>query len=208
MKKPPGMSEFASTLGDTQRQGGGPGILALTRDPRAQMPVPVAGSLDARARAAAAQPRQVLSVFDTRPIASYDFAFAFTTTNNFDPASPFGSVTVPDGYTMVLRRVEFWPIPAFSGAAMVDFLSVRLTRDGVAIQLNEVRVYGSFDSYGFDTHQVAGQGHELGVSWSVGGAPASGDIYDIPFQLYGNLLRTDSRPPETEVGSPPLITRG
>lgn len=207
-RRPLGMSEFAGTIGDQQRPGSGTHILALSRDPAAPpAPQPAAGSAAARAAAQSAAPLQVLSTFDTRKVGSFDWVTTVTTSNAIDPPVLFADVECPDGYTMILRRVELSIFPTFSGSSLNDSITIRLRYDGSAILLNDLSLFGVFDGYGWDTHQVAGQTHSLGVAWSLNGLPASGDLYDIGFRLYGNLIRTWGRPGETEVGSPPLITR-
>lgn len=202
----PGMEEFGATIGEAQRHGDAR-VKALTRNPNLPpLPRPAPGTAAARALAAVELPLQVVSMFDTRPVGGFDFVATFTTTNNFDPPTPFGGITCPIGYTMILRRVEFMPFPTFTGNTMGDALIVRLTYDDNVIPMNEQKFWGTFDDAGWDTHQVAGQGHRLGVVWEIQNAPASGVVYDIPFRMLGTLVRTNGRPAEVEVGSPPIIT--
>lgn len=202
-----GMSEFADVLGDGQNPGGGTGIMALTRDPRVPRPMPAPGSAAARAIATAQAQLQVQSVFDTRQIGSFDFVTSFATQDSADPGEPFGSFQVPQGYTLVVRRVEFDIFPTYNGTGISTSLNISLTYDDQPIPLNTISIYGLIDTYGWDTHQVCEQGHFFGVVWNVGGVPNNSG-YDIGWRFIGNLIPTLGRPPRTEVGSMPLQVKG
>lgn len=200
-----GMSEFSGVLGDGQSAGGGTGIMALTRDVRLPpRPMPAPGSAAARAIAQAQAKLQVQSVFDTRQIGSFDFATSFTTQNSLDPGTPFGSFEVPQGYTLVVRRVEFDIFPTFNGNSINTPLTIQLTYDEQPLPLNVVILYGIVDTYGWDTHHVCEQGHSFGVVWTSN----DGVDHDIGWRFLGNLIPTLGRPPGTEVGSMPLQVKG
>lgn len=196
--------EFSSLIGDRQQLSSGTRIMALARAPNAPA-VPRTAAQAAIAKAAAVSlERQVVSTFDTRPIDAFDFTVSFTTQTTLDPPEPFGDFEVPQNYVCVLRRVEFTVFPAYAGTGISDPLIIQLTRNGSGILLNRFEAYGIFDSGGWDTHQVFGFWEKPGVIWEAGDAA----LYDIAFRMSGNLILAKNIPPNREIGSDPIRTRG
>lgn len=205
----PGMDEFTAMIGETQQRGSGRDIYALARDPgMPHVPLPTRLPPGVAKPPPANPVMQVLSVFETRPLYAFDFVTWIETIGNFDPPQRFGSFTVPAGFTAVVRRVEFDVAGSpFNGGQIGAALIIRLTMDGNPIPLNELRLIGLVETYGWETHQVIEQNHDFGVAWEVQPGSISGDSLDIGFRVFGNLIRSQSKPAPTEVGSPPLNVR-
>lgn len=199
-----GMSEFSDVLGDGQGPGGGRPVQALVFDPMVPRPRAAPGTPAAKAAALAASQLQVQSVFDARQIGSFDFATYITTDHSLDPGSQQDAFTVPQGYTLIVRRIDFNIFPAFSGSDTKAFLSIVPQYDGNSLTFNEARFWGVFESGGWDTYHVCEQGHRFGVIWSAGPS----DAFDIGFRFTGNLIQTLGRPAVTEPGTLPLQVKG
>lgn len=195
-----GMSEFADVLGDEQRPGGGRPVQALVYDPMMPRRAPTPGSPAARAAASAAGTLQVQSVFDARQIGSFDFVTTFTTDATGDPPIKTNSFEVPQGYTLIVRRIEFSMFPALSGSDTKTFIAVTPLYDGNALTFNRAEFWGVIESGGWDTYHVCEQGHTFGVVWEAGPT----DVFDIGFRFFGNLIQTLGRPAVTEPGTLPL----
>lgn len=156
------------------------------------------------------EPLNVVSIFDTRPISAFDFAQSDDGVMVLSEGTPIDlTATVPDGYTAVLRRIRLEFIPNGSvnlDAAGSDVLTLTLLRDGGVIPFNVVDLMGALDVFEWRTHQVFGAGEVFGVriigSWAL-------PVADVLVQahLYGTLIRSKSRPPETEIASAPVITQ-
>lgn len=166
-------------------------------------------------------PRNVVSMFDTRPIGAYDFANTQVVTMGNGEAIKVQTVNfdVPDGYTAVLRRVrvEFTPPGAMlaaqpaAGAVASKFLTMSLLRSGGVIPNNSVRLFGNLDQYEWPTHQVFGFWEAIGLLLDPGTgfviplSPLNALFVGVTFM--GTLIPTKSRPPETEIASDPVVTR-
>ena len=156
------------------------------------------------------EPLNVVSTFDTRPISAFDFAQSDRGVMSLPEGDPLDlTATVPDGYTAVLRRVrlEFTPnaIVNLDASTSVTMVAT-LLRDGGTIPFNEVDLSGSLDIFEWRTHQVFGAGEVFGVRLRGGWTVPLGDLL-VQAHLYGVLIRTKSRPPETEIASAPVITQ-
>lgn len=166
-------------------------------------------------------PRNVVSVFDTRPISAYDFARSGVATMGNGEVLTFTDVSfdVPDGYTAVLRRVrlEFSPPGAMivgnpaAGASPAREFQASLLRNGGVIPNNLIRFFGDLDEYEWPTHQVFGQTETYGIrlnapnGWAI---PANvNNALFVGVTFMGTLIPTKSRPPELEIASDPVVTR-
>ena len=212
MTQPPNRrqgGEFSEQLGDVQRQGS-PNVTGV-------LPLPH----NAPVGLAPPSPLQVQSVFDTRPIAGFDFAYdGFAQMGNENPQL-VASARVPNGYTAVLRRVEFEFVPPIAmavsqvGGGGPPFMQFFLTRDNGVIPENVVRFRGVSADYTWHTHQVFGMNALMGVrgNFVPGGAvpiddPTSiGGGIDMTVRFFGVLIPSKSLPPTEEVGSDPVLVR-
>lgn len=149
---------------------------------------------------------QVQSVFDTRPIAAYDFAISDTVDfGGMNSSSAAIMVAVPDGYTAVLRRVELESVPAllYNG---VDGADIALTRDDSAIPNNVVKLRAGLSSYTWDTHQVFGFWQRFGVRLTCGVAPPIIPEPKLTVRFFGVLIPSRSLPYPDEIASGPVVT--
>jgi hypothetical protein len=186
--------EFAGTIGDRQTRGSENPSYALT--PK------VGGTAKALTEV------QVQSVFDGRPIGAFDFVHSFVATNAGDPpTNPATSFDVPQGYTLILRRVEieiFPPLSTTSATAGIDF---NLLRDGNPILFNVLALRGNYEAYGWDTYHPFGYWQRCGLTWAITGVPDSGVSYAVNVRFLGNLVPTRGLPPLSESGSEPISVR-
>lgn len=190
--------EFARQRGEVQHRGA---QAFGVPPPASHIPVGIAPP----------DPLNVVSIFDTRPISAFDFVQSdrgvMATGAETVPLDL--TATVPDGFTAVLRRIrlEFTPnaVVNLSAATAVE-MNMNLLRDGGVIPFNEVQMSGSLDVFEWRTHQVFGAGEVFGVRLRGGWAVPIADLI-VQAHLYGTLIRTKSRPPETEIASGPVITQ-
>lgn len=198
--------EFAATLGERQQKGVSP-VYALSP----QM-------VEAPTGAAPPSPLQVLSMFDTRPVAAYDFVFDLV--QRVSDAGPIWaqSAEVPNGYTAVLRRVELEFLAPFvgdtgPGVGTAGFFEWRLTRNGGAVPNCVVRLRGSYAEYTWHTHQVFAARELMGLRGTVTAPTISpsllvaGDAYRITAKLFGTLILSRNNPANMEIGSLPVLTQ-
>lgn len=197
-KQNPGTATFDVSIGDRQRRGDR--VLAV---PPSMGHVPVG--------IAPPDPLNVVSVFDTRPISAYDFAHDGSDIMSVgDAATPLDvSMTVPGGYTAVLRSVRWEFIPNGSvnlDSTTANTMNLNLLRNGAVIDNNVLVLRGALDTFVWETHQVFGQGETLGArvrgSWLV---PVADLLVSV--HLQGVLIPTKNRPPEVEIASAPVITQ-
>jgi hypothetical protein len=157
------------------------------------------------------EPLVVVSTFDTRPVGAYDFVLGDSGLIGVAEADVLIlEVLVPNGFTAVLRRLrlEFTPNGAINlTAAGGDSLVLRLTRDGAPIPNNVFTLRGAMDLLEWPTHQVFGAGERIGVQVSGTFAVPAGDSVIVQADFLGTLIPTKGKPPETEIASPPVITR-
>jgi len=196
--------EFAQNLGEVVHRGDK--VFAV---PPSGPPIPVG--------IAPPLPLQVQSVFDTRPIAAYDFCFsAVQAFGNEGPATFSQSIDVPAGYSAVLRRVEFAILPIFIGSVALfttgnGELAITLLRDGVAIPNNTALYRGTVTAVEWKTHQVFGFWESFGLQAVISGTPISGAIattnYSGEVRFYGTLIPSRSYPAQDEIASGPVLTR-
>jgi len=149
---------------------------------------------------------QVQSVFETRPIAAYDFAISESTAfGGLTTSMASIMVDVPTGYTAVLRRVEFEMTPPllYDGIEGVDLF---LTRDDSTIENNVVSLRAAFLQYTWDTHQVFGYWQKLGVRLVCAipllGAPDP----RVTVRFHGTMIPSRSLPYPDEIASGPVVT--
>lgn len=199
--------EFAESLGDRQ--------IAGTPNIRGIIPTPT----DAPVGLAPPSPLQVQSVFDTRPIAGYDFAFDGFFQFGGEAGASQVEVQVPNGYTAVLRRVEWDFVPAIAmatsqvGAGGPPSFSLTLLRDGGGIPNNVVRLRGLTSSYEWATHQVFAAQQFMGarLAFAAGGADpiydAATNGMDVTVRFFGVLIPSRALPAVEEVGSDPVLVR-
>lgn len=196
--------EFTQMRGEVQYSGAR--VLAV---PPPQPPAPVG--------IAPPDPRNVVSNFDTRPVGAYDFAITGFTVIGPEEVDTFGevSVSLPPGYTVVLRRMVLELLNGITvnmgsdGTAPPPLvLSIALTRNGGVIPNNTRQFISALTELDWPTHQVFG-------FWETMGMRISGD-YSIPGNLQtctiaatfmGVLIPTKSRPPSVEIASDPVIVR-
>lgn len=196
-------SEFAQQRGDVQRQGS-PGLTGLG-PPQTYAPVGLPPPPEL----------QVQSVFDTRPISAFDFAFDLTDRfgNELTPVF-FVTEAVPAGYVAVLRRVEVEVIqPLLIGTIdpSTSFFQLDLLRNGAVIPFNTVRFRSEFVFYDWPTHHVFGPGETLGVRGSFSLPIINPDPTGVELigtaRMFGTLIPTRNYPPSQEIASPPVLTR-
>lgn len=194
----PTPGEFERARGETQERGA-KDLRAVGPSLPAHVPIGIAPPA----------PLQVVSAFETRPISAYDFAATDSAVIGVEASVPDLNVSVPAGYTAVLRlvRVEFTP----NGQANLDATTsnafrMRLLRNNAPIANNFVNLSGALDIFEWKTHQVFGQGETFGVqvagSWAV---PAADLLVRVNY--FGVLIPTKGMPPETEIASPAILTR-
>lgn len=204
-RQPP-RDEFAQMIGEQTPLRGDPNVTGLGPPPT-----------NAPAGIAPPSPLQVQSVFDTRPLAAYDFALTQTKGAAFSPEAPTAEVfplTLPQGFTAVLRRIRIECTPGFQGDTgytgdIMNSLLFQITRDGATIPNNAIR-FGTLQDYTWETHQVFGFWQTLGmrIGWESGLIdPATGLNYDFRFTYMGTLIPTKGLPPSEEIGSDPVIVR-
>lgn len=199
--------EFSEQLGDRQ-VAGSPNITGV-------LPVPV----NAPVGLAPPSPVQVQSVFDTRPLSGYDFAFDGFFKFGGEAGTDNVSVQVPNGYSAVLRTVEFEFTPPIANAVDVvgsggpASMALFLLRDGGTLPSNVVRLRGVAAEYRWLTHQVYGQAQTMGarIAFDAGGAapiynPVD-DGLDVTVRFFGVLIPYRGLPPTEEVGSDPVMVR-
>lgn len=193
-KKQRSPSEFAQTLGEQQRSGDRR-VLGLG-------PPPTPSEIGI----APPSPLQVQSVFDTRPMAGFDFAFDGVLTIDGGEGLPTDTVdiAVPDGFTAILRTVE---LEAHAGylAPASGVLELVLTRSGATIPYNTVRFRASINTYTWHTHQVFGFWESFGVRISGAMIPNAANTFTARF--FGVLVPSRSLPASDEVGSDPVLVR-
>lgn len=147
---------------------------------------------------------QVQSVFETRPIAGFDFAFSRSV--GFDLAgNAEAMVQVPNGYTAVLRRVEFNISPPDLNNSIANPVRMVLLRDDSAIQNNEVMLFGPWQTYTWHTHHVFGFWQRFGarVFCAIGiQAPTA----QLLVRFFGTLIPSRSLAYPDEIASGPVVT--
>lgn len=147
---------------------------------------------------------QVQAVFETRPIAGFDFAFSRSV--GFDANGVAEAmVQTPNGYTAVLRRVEFNIAPPDPNTSTAAPARLVLTRDDSAIQNNEVLLFGPWQTYTWHTHHVFGFWQRFGarVFCAIAiGAPTS----EIVVRFFGVLIPSRSLAYPDEIASGPVVT--
>lgn len=197
-RNPLAQGEFDSARGEQQR----PGAKGLKAVPPDRGPIPVG--------IAPPEPLQVVSVFDTRPISAYDFVASSTALwTSGDAAQDILQSAVPVGYTAVLRRlrIEFTSNGAVNlSSATANVATLRLLRNGAPIPNNTLQLRGALDVLEWPTHQVFGANEFFGMQ--IAGSretPVADVIVNVNF--FGTLIPTKSKPPETEIASPAVLTR-
>jgi hypothetical protein len=195
----PGTASFAVSIGDRQRHGDH--VLGV---PPSMADVPVG--------IAPPEPLQVVSIFDTRPISAYDFCF--NDFGIFDPGEVDPIVVleapVPPGYTAALRRleIEFTPNGIVNlDAAGIDGIQLQLLRNGSPIPHCIFFIRGAMDDFVWPTHQVFGADDVMGLQMVGTYAIPAGDPVIINANFMGVLIPTKSKPPETEIASPAVLTQ-
>lgn len=177
---------FEQARGERQVTGT-PGIVAVTPQP-GNIPIGPAPP----------HIRQVLSVYDSRPIGGYDFVLTGQFQPYFDPSQ--ANVTSPQGYITVVRRIEFFVEPAFlNGRAPVwNFFA-----NGVAATAWEWTTPRLVNEEGIDTFFVIPPnttfGLRTGTTFSGGGEGGS----SLYVRYIGNLLLDSNEPPTEQVGQLP-----
>lgn len=163
-------------------------------------------------------PMVVVSNFDTRPIGAYDFSVVgFVTMGNAEEQLP-ATITfvVPNGYTLVLRRVRIEVNPpavmSFVSADVQDRrMEMSLLRDGAVIPNNSEVVRGALSDFEWPTHQVFGMNSGYGVRFFAPNGFAipddNEDTCTVQATLQGTLIPSKSRPPEVEIASDPVLVR-
>ena len=204
-RKPP-LAEFAQQIGEKPPVQGDPRVTGLVKRP-----------VNAPPGIAPPSPLQVVSTFDTRPISAYDFSLIQTGIGEFAPEAPSAIInpqTLPQGYTLVLRRVLLECFPGFVGqsgytADAGSSLSFFMLRDGAVIPNNELRL-GTLTTFAWETHQVFGYWQTIGLraTLNIGTPdPLSGFNYDFRVTYQGTLIPSKGLPANEEVGSDPVLIR-
>lgn len=191
--------EFELSRGEKQR----PGTKGIKAIPPSVSHVPVG--------IAPPSPLVVVSTFDTRPISAFDFCFEDV--GILDQGEAANDViltgTVPDGFTLVLRRIrlEFTPNGLVNlTTATSNEITLQLLRNRAVIPSNLGVLRGSLDVYEWHTHQVFGMGEEFGMQVAGGFLTPASTIY-ASAMFYGTLIQSKSLPPETEIASLPVVVR-
>lgn len=195
--------EFAVQRGDAQRSGS-PGLTGLG-------PPPVQADIGVAPPPAL----QVQSVFDTRPISAFDFAFDTVGRMVEGGSSLTLTADVPDGYTAVLRRLEIEVTGGFVGSlvALANYdndsqMQVSLLRDGAPIPYNRVTFRNALTIYNWHTHHVFGFWQTMGALFViVPNTITANQPVGINARFFGTLIPSRSLPPYDEVGSDPVLVR-
>lgn len=149
---------------------------------------------------------QVQSVFDTRPIAAFDFAFSLVGDFGGALSAVFtGQQQAPNGYTAVLRRVEVEVTPPLLNAGP-DGVVLMLTRDDSSIQNNEVVIHAPFVAYTWETHHVFGFWQRFGLRAMCGAPPPMSPPSKLVARFFGTLIPSRSLPYPDEIASGPVVT--
>lgn len=194
-RKPDRPREFAETLGDQQRSGD-PRTLGL-----GPPPVP------SKVGIAPPSPLQVQSVFDTRPMSAFDFAFDATLLLTNEAPSSVAEVQVPDGYTAVLRAVELESMSGIN-TSYTGVLDMSLLRARATIPYNLVSFRSTLTFYRWPTHHVFGAWETLGVRLSIPSiVPVAAGNLRFTARFFGVLIPSRSLPAQDEVGSNPVMIR-
>ncbi len=175
---------FEQARGERQVTGT-PGIVAVTPQP-GNIPIGPAPP----------HIRQVLSVYDSRPIGGYDFVLTGQFQPYVDASQAF--VVSPLGYITVVRRIEFFAYPAFinPSAPVWSFVS-----DGVSATAWQWITSPAVADDGLDVFFVVAPGKSFGLrapanTFTVGGA-------SLYVRYIGNLLLDSNEPPTEQVGQLP-----
>ena len=201
-RRPP-TGEFAEQIGESQSRGS-PGLTGLG-PPQQPSEVGIAPP----------SPLQVQSVFDTRPLSAFDFAFDTAGRITEGGAPLLLNADIPDGYTAVLRRLEIEATPGFLGQTIAGGgyvttaqMQVQLLRDGSPIPWNLVVFRNALGIYSWHTHQVFGFWQSMGAQFVIVPPTLTG-AFDIGItaRFFGVLIPSRSLPPTEEVGSDPVLVR-
>lgn len=173
---------FEQARGERQVTGT-PGIVAVTPQP-GNIPIGPAPP----------HIRQVLSVYDSRPIGGYDFVLTGSFAPYVDPGRAF--VTSPQGYVTVVRRIEFFAEPAFLNGRVPVW---SFFANGVAATAWNWTTPALVDSEGIDTFFVIPPNIPFGIQTAT--AFVGGSVLYVRY--IGNLLLDSNEPPSEQVGQLP-----
>lgn len=196
--------EFQGMQGDVQRPGSGTRIMALARS--AVSPLPnVTPKVDF-------DDRQVVSMFDTRPIDSYDFVLsqqgvpsapALRASRGLAANQELLTFDLPVGFVSVVRRIEFDIQPPHNVNSVINSLEVQFLRSDSPVQENILQLYGLVETYGWNTHHIFGYWEKPGILFTFH------DLVDHSslVRIFGNLIPAKNASPRLEIGSPPLAVK-
>lgn len=175
---------FEQARGERQVTGT-PGIVAVTPQP-GNIPIGPAPP----------HIRQVLSVYDSRPIGGYDFVL----TGSFAPyiSAPQAFVQSPKGYVAVLRRIELFAYPAFLNTSAPAWSFVA---NGVAATAWDWVTSPAVDADGIDVFFVIAPDQPFGIRAALNAFNVGGS--SIYVRYIGNLLLDSNEPPSEQVGQLP-----
>lgn len=195
MNKPPrrtpyNVGGFAAEIGE-QVQRGSRGVLGLGPD---LGPTPIGP--------APSGARQVVSMYDARPIGGFDFVLSYHYDADAGPEEPFGLVTAPQGYTTVIRRIEVEPFPSVLLESPGVFM---LYINGNAVPAWEWFSGTSFLGCAIETFVVAPERSSIRLAGSggFGEGPEGPRIDDMIVRFSGNLILNSGDQPTEQVGSLP-----
>lgn len=189
MTKTMHLGGFAAERGEVVRQGN-PNLYGIKP---AAGPIPIGP--------APPNIKQVLAVFDSRPIGSYDFVLSDT----FDPygGDAFAEVVTAPGYITIVRRIE---VEAAGGAVLLaENQEWNFYANGVAATAWSYAAGRTLSSWGVDTFFVIPPNTPIRLLPVFGYTGITSNVPTI-VRFIGNLLLDTNEPPSEQVGTlPPAV---
>lgn len=176
---------FAQSIGETQVPG----------DPRIHGIIPGPGPTPIGP--APPHIRQVLSVYDSRPIGGYDFVLSDSFDSYID--LPEVSVQSPQGYITVVRRIEIEAQPGLLLSPFGILPTWVFVNNGVTAIAWEWNTGKVLTDEGIDTFFVV----QPNVPFGIRCAALTGIAVDIVVRFIGNLILDVNEPPTEQVGALP-----
>lgn len=142
--------------------------------------------------------RQVISVFDSRPIGGYDFVLSDT----FNPylELPRAEVVSPKGYISIVRRIE---VEASPGFVLPEAQLWRFAANGVVAIGWEWAGGLTLTERGIDTFFVVPPSTPYTLIAVTGFTGIAAGSVNVIVRFIGNLILDSNEPPNEQVGSLP-----
>lgn len=173
---------FEQSRGERQQQGT-PGVIGVTPQP-GNIPIGPAPP----------HIRQVLSVYDSRPIGGYDFVLTGSFQPYVDPARAL--VVSAPGYVTIVRRIEVFAEPSFLNGRVPVW---NFSANGVAATAWQWTTPALVTEEGVDTFFVIPPNVAFGLTSATTFVPGA----VLYVRYIGNLLLDSNEPPSEQVGQLP-----